>query len=123
MDSFGHTPFLESKVAIVTGAAQGNGFAIAERLARHGGRIAAIDINAEGIRTAATKLGKEAECFVADCGDIASIKRVVGEVRAAFGRIDILVNNAGILRIASFPDISEPDFDATVNLNLKGAFF
>ena len=46
MDSYGSTPFLQGQVAIVTGAAQGNGFAIAERLSRHGCRIAAIDINA-----------------------------------------------------------------------------
>ncbi|CAN5358958.1 3-oxoacyl-ACP reductase FabG [soil metagenome] len=123
MDSFGHTPFLESKVAIVTGAAQGNGYAIAERLVRHGCRVAAIDINPDGIRAAVARLGDHAKAFIADCADIPSIKRVAGEVRDAFDRIDILVNNAGILRIASFPDISEADFDATVNLNLKGAFF
>ena len=87
MDSFGPTPFLDGKVAIVTGAAQGNGFAIAARLAKHGCAIAAVDIN------------------------------------AAFGPISLLGNTAGSLRIASFPDIGEADFDATVNLNLKGAFF
>jgi NAD(P)-dependent dehydrogenase (short-subunit alcohol dehydrogenase family) len=123
MDSFGHTPFLTGKVAIVTGAAQGNGFAIAERLARHGCSVAAIDINADGIRTATTRLGERAKPFVADCADVASIREVVRQVHDAFGRIDLLVNNAGILRIASFPDISEADFDATINLNLKGAFF
>ena len=61
--------------------------------------------------------------FVADCADVASIRRVIGEIDAALGRVDILVNNAGILRIASFPDIGESDFDATIALNLKGAFF
>ncbi len=123
MDSFGHTPFLDGKVAIVTGGAQGNGFAIAERLARHGASVAVIDINREGVAAAARKLGARAKPFVADCGNVAAIKKVVAEVTEAFGRIDILVNNAGILRIASFPDIGEADFDATVNLNLKGAFF
>lgn len=123
MDSFGHTPFLDGKVAIVTGSAQGNGFAIAERLARHGAGIAAIDINRGGIRAAAEKLGEKARPFVADCSDVAAIRKVVREVNEAFGRVDILVNNAGILRISSFPDIGEGDFDATVNVNLKGAFF
>jgi NAD(P)-dependent dehydrogenase (short-subunit alcohol dehydrogenase family) len=123
MDSFGSTPFLEGKVAIVTGAAQGNGFAIAERLASHGCAVATIDINAEGIGSAAARIGKNARPFVADCSSVAAIRAVVQDVRAAFGRIDVLVNNAGILRIASFPDIGEADFDATVNLNLKGAFY
>jgi len=123
MDSFGHTPFLTGKVAIVTGAAQGNGFAIAERLARHGCSVAAIDINADGIRTATTRLGERAKPFVADCANVASIRGVVRQVHDALGRIDVLVNNAGILRVASFPDIGEADFDATINLNLKGAFF
>lgn len=123
MDSYGPSQFLKDKVAIVTGAAQGNGFAIAERLASHGCRIAAIDINAQGIGAAAEKLGGGSRAFVADCSEVAAIRAVVREVREAFGRIDILVNNAGLLRIASFPDIGEADFDLTVNLNLKGAFF
>ena len=123
MDSFGHSPFLAGKVAIVTGAAQGNGFAIAERLARHGCVVAAIDINADGIHAAAARLGEPSRPFVADCSKVASIGEVVGQVRNAFGRIDVLVNNAGLLRIASFPDIGEADFDMTVNLNLKGAFY
>src|SRR4051812_17818158 len=104
MDSFGSTPFLNGKVAIVTGAAQGNGFAIAERLARHGAAIAAIDINREAIAGAALRFGTNAKPFVADCSKVDAIRDVVAAVREAFGRIDILVNNAGILRIASFPD-------------------
>ena len=123
MDSFGATPFLDGKVAIVTGAAQGNGFAIAARLAKHGCAMAAVDINAEGVRAAATSFGDKAKAFVADCSNVAAIRDLVRQVRDAFGQIDILVNNAGILRIASFPDIGEADFDATVNLNLKGAYF
>jgi len=126
MDSYGPTPFLDGKVAIVTGAAQGNGFAIAKRLAQHGCGIAAIDINADGIKDAVSRLDKDsgkARAFVADCSVVSSIRDVIGQTMDAFGRIDIIVNNAGILRIASFPDIGEEDFDATVNLNLKGAFY
>jgi NAD(P)-dependent dehydrogenase (short-subunit alcohol dehydrogenase family) len=123
MDSFGHSPFLDGKVAVVTGGAQGNGFAIAERLARHGAAVALVDINATGVESAAARLGQKAKPFVADCADVAAIRNVARKVLEAFGRIDVLVNNAGILRIASFPDIGEADFDATVNLNLKGAFF
>ena len=122
MASFGHA-FLDGQVAIVTGAAQGNGYAIAERLVAHGCSVAAVDINAAGIEAAAERLGTLVTSFVADCADVASIRRVIGEIDAALGRVDILVNNAGILRIASFPDIGESDFDATIALNLKGAFF
>lgn len=122
MASFGDQ-FLDGQVAVVTGAAQGNGFAIAERLAAHGARIAAIDINAEGVRAAARRVGDRVTPFCADCSSVVEIRRVTAEILGQLGRIDILVNNAGILRIASFPDIGEADFDATVALNLKGAFF
>ncbi len=126
MDSYGPTPFLDGQVAIVTGAAQGNGFAIAQRLAQHGCSVAAIDINADGIKDAVSRLDDgsgKVRPFVADCSVVSSIREMVGQTMDAFGRIDIIVNNAGILRIASFPDIGEEDFDATVNLNLKGAFY
>jgi 3-oxoacyl-[acyl-carrier protein] reductase len=126
MDSYGPTPFLDGKTAIVTGAAQGNGYAIAARLASHGCRVAAIDINAGGIAAAAARLDGRTgpvEPYVADCSRVESINAVVAEITDAFGRVDVLVNNAGLLKIASFPEIGEADFDATVALNLKGAFF
>jgi len=123
MDSFGHFPFLDGKVAIVTGAAQGNGFAIADRLARHGASVAVVDINAKGAEDAARSVGARARPVVADCADLAAIRRLVRDVKETLGRIDVLVNNAGILRIAAFPEIGEADFDATLDLNLKGAFF
>ena len=79
MASFGHA-FLDGQVAIVTGAAQGNGYAIAERLVAHGCSVAAIDINAAGIEAAAERLGTLVTPFVADCADVASIRRVIGEM-------------------------------------------
>jgi NAD(P)-dependent dehydrogenase (short-subunit alcohol dehydrogenase family) len=126
MDSYGPTPFLEGQVAIVTGAAQGNGFAIARRLAAHGASVAAIDINADGIAKAAAEIdatGTRVRPFVADCSKVPAIHDVVRAVLDTFGRLDVLVNNAGILRIATFPNIGEADFDMTVDLNLKGAFY
>lgn len=122
MASFGDK-FLDGKVAVVSGAAQGNGFAIARRLLAHGARVAVIDINADGIADAAKRLGPSASAYIADCSKVDAIREVTRSIVADFGRIDVLVNNAGLLRVASFPDIDEADFDLTVSLNFKGAFF
>jgi NAD(P)-dependent dehydrogenase (short-subunit alcohol dehydrogenase family) len=118
------TQHLADRVAIVTGAAQGNGRALA--LAGHGATLVMVDINAAWLEEARGEIaagGREAVAIVADCADVAGIRGAVAQVRERFGRLDVLINNAGILRISSFPDIYEADFDATFNLNVKGAFF
>jgi NAD(P)-dependent dehydrogenase (short-subunit alcohol dehydrogenase family) len=120
------TQHLADRVAVVTGAAQGNGRAIARALAGHGATLVMVDINAARLDEARGEIaagGREAMAVVADCADVAGIRGTVAQVRERFGRLDVLINNAGILRISSFPDISEADFDATFNLNVKGAFF
>ncbi len=117
---------LSGRVALVTGAAQGNGRAIARALAGHAADLVLVDINAarlEEARAEVAATGRQAIAVVADCSDVASIRGAVATVRERYGRLDVLVNNAGILRISSFPDISEADFDATFALNVKGAFF
>jgi 3-oxoacyl-[acyl-carrier protein] reductase len=117
---------LSERVALVTGAAQGNGRAIARALAGSGATLVLVDINAarlEATRAEIEAAGRQAVALVADCSDVSSIRTTIAHVREKFGRLDVLVNNAGILRISSFPDISEADFDATFDLNLKGAFF
>jgi NAD(P)-dependent dehydrogenase (short-subunit alcohol dehydrogenase family) len=122
----GSANYLSGKVALVTGAAQGNGRAIARALADPGADLVLVDINAtrlEEARAEIASLGRRAVAVVADCSDVAAIRGAMASVRAEFGRLDVLVNNAGILRIASFPGISEADYDATLDLNLKGAFF
>ncbi|MGH7121993.1 MAG: SDR family NAD(P)-dependent oxidoreductase [Acetobacteraceae bacterium] len=117
---------LTGRVALVTGAAQGNGRAIARALAECGADLVAVDINAPRLEEARAELaatGRQVLALRGDCADVSSIRTTVNVVRQRLGRLDVLVNNAGILRIASFPDISEADFDATFDLNVKGAYF
>lgn len=120
------TRHLTGRIALVTGAAQGNGRAIARALAGHGADLVIVDINAMRLEEARAELaatGCEVLALEADCAEVASIRAVAAAVRERLGRLDVLVNNAGILRIAAFPDISEADFDATFDLNVKGAYF
>ena len=117
---------LNGKVALVTGAAQGIGRAIAMRLASEGASIVATDINGalvEQTSIAIRELGYEAIPVEADIGDIDDIDRVVEAAMSAFGRIDILVNNAGVTRYADIMDLSVEDWDRIHRVNARGTFF
>jgi NAD(P)-dependent dehydrogenase (short-subunit alcohol dehydrogenase family) len=116
---------LKDKVAVVTGAAQGIGLAIAERFAREGAKVVLGDINAEKGEAAAERLraaGTEALFHRADVGYRDQAGGLVARAVEAFGRIDILVNNAGITHNADFLDLTEEDFDRVLRTNLKSAF-
>ena len=117
---------LNDKVALVTGAAQGMGRAIAMRLAGEGASIVATDINGRLVEQTSIdirELGHEAIAVEADIGDIDDIDRVVEEALNAFGRIDILVNNAGITRYADIMDLTVEDWDRIHRVNARGTFF
>jgi NAD(P)-dependent dehydrogenase (short-subunit alcohol dehydrogenase family) len=89
---------LEGKTAIVTGAAKGLGKSTAIRLAESGAKVAAIDINGEGLeqlREAITAGGGEASIHIVDISDNAAVEAAIAEILARFGHVDILVNNAG----------------------------
>lgn len=116
---------LAGKVALVTGAAQGIGFACAEALAREGARVMLADVNGEAAHGAAAKLraaGLQAEGTHCDVSRKASVDAAVADTVKAWGRIDILVSNAGIVHAAEFLDLEEADFDRVVAVNLKGMF-
>ena len=118
--------YLAKKVALVTGAAQGNGRAIAAELGLRGADLVLVDIDPDGVEQSAEALreqGAQALAVAADCSRVDEIKRAVAAAVAACGRIDVLVNNAGVIRVSSFPEISEADYDATMDLNARGAFF
>ena len=117
---------LDDKVALVTGAAQGMGRAIAIRLATEGASVVATDINGrmvEQTSIAIRELGHEAIAVEADIGDIEDIDHVVTQALNAFGRIDILVNNAGVTRHADIMDLTVEDWDRIHRVNARGAFF
>ena len=117
---------LNDKVALVTGAAQGMGRAIAIRLATEGASVVATDINGRLVEQTTIdirELGHDAIAVEADIGDIADIDRVVVEALNAFGRIDILVNNAGVTRHAGIMDLTVEDWDRIHRINARGVFF
>lgn len=115
----------DGKVALVTGAARGIGQATALRLAAGGADIALCDLQTEWIAETEAKvkaLGRRAESFAMNVASAEDVTRAVGEVEKAFGRIDVLVNNAGITKDGLMMRMSEEDWDAVLDINLKGTF-
>ncbi|BAZ48578.1 short-chain dehydrogenase/reductase SDR [Nostoc sp. NIES-4103] len=119
---------LEGKVALVTGSSSGIGQAIAVRLAQEGADVV-IDYRShvEGAEETLSKVeaaGRKGLIVKADLSVISDIRQLIDQGIQHFGKIDVLVNNAGIDgRNADFWDITEADYDAVLNLNLKGTFF
>ena len=114
---------LDGKVALVTGAARGIGKAIALRFAAEGADIAFTDL-AVNEETAAeiAALGRKARSYASNAADFAATQAVVDEILKDFGRIDILVNNAGITRDGLVMRMSEEQWDAVIDVNMKSAF-
>ena len=116
----------EGKVAIVTGAGQGLGKAVALRLAREGAEVVAAEINDETAAQTAQEvesLGGRALAHRIDVARPAEIQALVERVVTEFGRIDILVNVAGIAQTKPFLEITEEDWDRILDVNLKGTVF
>ena len=112
----------KDKVAVVTGGAQGIGFAIAKRLDAEGAAVALFDINQELVKKSAAELknGIGVRC---DVSSPDSIEAAIKEAAEEMGGLDIVVNNAGILPKSMIEDVTEKDWDLTLDINLKGAFF
>ena len=113
------------KTAIVTGAARGIGLASALRLARAGHDIVIVDLLADEAARAADSIrstGQRARVAIADVSDLAAALRIADETVAEFGRIDLLVCNAGRTMSKGLLDITEAEWDATIDVNLKSAF-
>jgi 3-oxoacyl-[acyl-carrier protein] reductase len=116
---------LENKVAVITGGAQGIGRAIALEMAREGAKVVLADLQSEKASAVANEvkaLGSEALGVEVNVADESSVKRLAEATFADFGRIDILVNDAGIYLKSSVVDMSEADWDRTLDINLGGNF-
>jgi NAD(P)-dependent dehydrogenase (short-subunit alcohol dehydrogenase family) len=117
---------LEHRVAIVTGAAQGIGRAIALGLAREGADVAVGDIQLDKAAETARQieaLGRRSLALQVDVSDLAAITAMVDQVVETWGTVDILVNNAGIALPTPFLETTEQDWDRLIDVNLKSAFF
>ncbi|TCD15469.1 SDR family NAD(P)-dependent oxidoreductase [Oricola cellulosilytica] len=115
---------LDGKIAVVTGAARGIGYAIAKRLLQDGAKIALADTDEKKGKLSEKELSQfgEVRYFPVDVGDRLSVHNLMASTLDEFGDIDILVNNAGIVHGEDFLNISEENFDRVMRVNLKGAF-
>lgn len=116
---------LEGKTAIITGGAAGIGLATVRKFAQEGAVVVVCDRKAEAVQAAVQELtaqGHRALGYTVDVTDRASIDAMVASVKDETGRIDVLVNNAGITQDARLVRMTEQQFDAVINVNLKGVF-
>ncbi len=118
--------FLKDKVAIVTGAGQGIGAAIAQAYAREGARVAVVDMNAKAadeVAAAIRQAGGEAGGFACNVAERASVDKMVADVTAQWGRVDILVNNAGITRTAMLHKMTQEQWQQVIDVHMNGSFY
>lgn len=116
----------ENKLAVVTGASRGIGLAVAKKLASQGANIAIIYVGkeeeGENAKREIEALGVKVGLYYCDVSNFEESKVTVEKIIEEFGGIDILVNNAGIVRDKLVLRMGESDFDAVINVNLKGTF-
>ena len=116
---------LTNKVCIITGAAQGIGLATALKFADEGARVVICDLKPDSVEATVARVaarGARAMGFAVDVTDRAALDEMAAAVVARFGRIDVLVNNAGITKDARLQKMTIEQFDAVIDVNLRGVF-
>ena len=118
---------IKEKVAIITGAGMGIGYAIAELLLKNSARVVLNDVDNKVAENALISLEKKfpdrCSVFVGDAGDVEVIDRLIHFTLERYGRIDFVIPNAGITLFGDFFKFKPQEFDKVIGLNLKGAFF
>ena len=109
-------------IALVTGGAQGIGYACGAALKEDGHQIVLADINADGVAAAADQLGDGAVGLTVDMGDTAAIEQMFSRIEADLGPVSVLVNNAGIAMPGDFLDYELESFQRVLDVNLTGVF-
>jgi 2,3-dihydro-2,3-dihydroxybenzoate dehydrogenase len=114
------------KTAIITGAAQGIGAAVAQALAQAGAKLALIDIQADTLEATTQQLrqyGTPVQAYPLDIGNSQHVDEAIERIQHQFGNIHHLVNVAGILRMGAITELSNTDWERTITVNLNGVFF
>jgi 3-oxoacyl-[acyl-carrier protein] reductase len=118
----------KDKVVIITGAAQGIGYAIAIKFAKEGAKLALLDINLDKLKESAKKIKQATNNLLnvlvikTDVSDQRSVQNAFLNAIKEWGKVDVLVNNAGILYPSLIEDITEDEWDQVIDVNLKGVF-
>lgn len=113
---------LSGRTALVTGAAQGIGKAIAARLAADGANVIVSDVNADGAKAAAASIGSGAIAIAADISDAAAVSALFAEISERFGACDVVVNNASIVPFIAWDDVDLAHWQKIIDVNLTGTF-
>ncbi len=117
---------LQGKTAVVTGGARGIGKAIALKFASEGANVAITDLfyddNAKDVEKEINNLGVKGKAYASDAGNFDDTDGIINEIVKEFGRVDVLVNNAGITKDTLLMRMTEDQWDAVINVNLKSVF-
>jgi NAD(P)-dependent dehydrogenase (short-subunit alcohol dehydrogenase family) len=116
---------LDGKIAVISGAAspRGIGVATARMFAKHGARVAILDLDATAAREAAASIGPEHRGYACDVTDRQACAQAVEQIVADLGKIDVLINNAGITQPAQLLDIDPQSWDRILDVNLRGVLY
>jgi meso-butanediol dehydrogenase / (S,S)-butanediol dehydrogenase / diacetyl reductase len=111
-----------ARKALITGGASGFGLAIAARLLDDGATVAVVDVSEAPLAEAAATLGARATPFLCDVRDASAVRATVADAAAVMGGLDTLIVSAGVIHFRALDEVTEEDWDRTLDINLKGAF-